>query len=349
MKIFFGSGLFLALLATVFSSDLCPPPELVKPCECVSGYVPVTYRCTHVLHKDSLQEMAENSLDYPMHALMIEESSMPYMSTELVESKKMEIVAIVRSSMISFFDKPPTKNNSLKSFQLRDSRIFARDGLDLGAVRKRISDIIQFQRVNVKRIGDSFVTYVKNTLTQLTLERGDIVRVHSEAFAKLTNLRILSLAYNKIRQIRTSMLPRCRTMYFLDLSVNKISELPEDIFSHLPQLKDVYLRGNQLKVFSSTIFGRILDGMTTINLADNPLVCDCKMKWYTKKRRDPLMSLANVPYRFPFCIGAGVFSTPCLCECFEKFDTETQIANYCEINGICELEPETELGQEINS
>ncbi|GIY81321.1 uncharacterized protein CDAR_201511 [Caerostris darwini] len=285
MKIFFGSGLFLALLATVFSSDLCPPPQLVKPCECVSGYVPVTYRCTHVLHKDSLQEMAENSLDYPMHALLIDESSMPYMSTELVESKKMEIVAIVRSSMISFFDKPPTKNNSLKSFQLRDSRILR--GMDsIWEQFENVSpDIIQFQRVNIKRIGVSFVAYVKNTLTQLTLERGDIARVHSEAFAKLTNLRILSLAYNKIRQIQTSMLPRSSTLYFLDFSVNKISELPEDIFSHLPHLKDVYMRGNLLKVFSATIFGRILDGMTTINLADNPLVCDCKMKWYTKKTR----------------------------------------------------------------
>ncbi|XP_055946366.1 slit homolog 2 protein-like [Argiope bruennichi] len=66
---------------------------------------------------------------------------------------------------------------------------------------------------------------------------------------------------------------------------NKIDNLPDDIFSNMPHLTDVYLKDNKIKTFSSPVWEGVFDHLQAVYLDDNPIVCDCKVKWYTTKSR----------------------------------------------------------------
>ncbi|XP_055945826.1 immunoglobulin superfamily containing leucine-rich repeat protein-like isoform X2 [Argiope bruennichi] len=82
------------------------------------------------------------------------------------------------------------------------------------------------------------------------------------------------------------MFPTPANIQILDFSWNKISVLPDDIFNNMPTLTDVFLEGNRLKTFPARTWEKLIDNnLSQVTLADNPIVCDCGIKWYTKKRR----------------------------------------------------------------
>ncbi|GBN75764.1 hypothetical protein AVEN_67443-1 [Araneus ventricosus] len=214
MKVFLPLALFLALFALVFSVDLCPPPNLIQPCDCISGYSPVTYKCSEVLDQDTIEGVFTKSLDWPLNALIFDHSSLLYVSTPLINSKNVTIVAIYHSRFTSLFTSPPEENNVIYNVILRNTTFLR--GLDWRLFKNLSPVIIQIQEVALKRIGNTFVENLKPSVTRLTMDKAKIQSLHNEAFAKLTSLASLSCAYNSIKAIKRSMFPEQTSLYFID-------------------------------------------------------------------------------------------------------------------------------------
>ncbi|CAL1300197.1 unnamed protein product [Larinioides sclopetarius] len=284
MKCSFLSAFLLAILSLTLSQHLCPAPELVEPCECTSPYWPVTYRCENIADQEALVTMFEKSLDYPLHALVIDNSTLLYLPAALMRAKNVTILLISHSKMSAILDEPIGPSYEMQMFQVIESSV--QRGIDWDMLKGLRIGQIQIDRTEVRRIGSDFVSNVEPTVTEVTFDDAKIVMVHKEAFSKLTKLKVLSMPHNHIRKLHRSMFPSTSKIRILDFSWNKISDLPDDIFSKMPALTDVFLEGNRIKSFPARTWQKLIDNnLNQVTLADNPIVCDCGIKWYTRKRR----------------------------------------------------------------
>ncbi|GIY63412.1 hypothetical protein CEXT_268261 [Caerostris extrusa] len=142
--------------------------------------------------------------------------------------------------------------------------------------------MLMFHETEVKRIGESF-RRMKPTLEQIEFKKTRTVSIHDEAFSRLNHLNSLVIVYNWLKTIKRSMFP-----------ANKLTDLPDDIFTNMPALRDVLLEKNQLKHFSSAVFERLYDTtLQQVTLSDNPIICDCSVKWYTQKKNRSVRITGN--------------------------------------------------------
>ncbi|GBL76103.1 hypothetical protein AVEN_234402-1 [Araneus ventricosus] len=65
----------------------------------------------------------------------------------------------------------------------------------------------------------------------------------------------------------------------INLSYNAIDSLPEDMFTNMPGLMSILLEGNNLITVDQKTFSPVWSQLNKINLYENPMRCDCRMKW----------------------------------------------------------------------
>ncbi|CAH1245846.1 SLIT2 [Branchiostoma lanceolatum] len=164
--------------------------------------------------------------------------------------------------------------------------------------------------VNDLKLSDNMLTAVPSAalsglrLTHLYLDYNPISRIEAGAFRGLQGLQILYLAnmpeLANIEDSAFANLHHLRELYlfgnfllsaihrdaFLGLwSLHKLSMwhtalsgLEPDVFRHLRNLKELLLNGNVLSTLDASIF-RCLDSLEEVYLYDNPLRCDCRLRW----------------------------------------------------------------------
>ncbi|GIY63418.1 hypothetical protein CEXT_268291 [Caerostris extrusa] len=170
--------------------------------------------------------------------------------------------------------------------------------------------MLQFRETDVKRIGESF-RRMKPTLEQIEFKKTRTVSVHDEAFSRLNQLNSLVIAlqfvknHKKIHVSVISVLLRSNgkkmtkmsplvLMGYMEFCANKLTDLPGDIFTDMPILHHVYLEKNQLQHFSSAVWEHLYDtGLQQVTLSDNPIICDCSVKWYTQKKNRSVRVTGN--------------------------------------------------------
>ncbi|GIY70453.1 uncharacterized protein CDAR_472451 [Caerostris darwini] len=271
----------IAFSTVVLAKDLCPPPNLIQPCKCTSGYPPVTYECSNLTSQETMEKVFKKSLDYQVNALDIVNSIFMCVPVSPLNSKQVSILAINHCTMASLFESALAESNSLETVVVENST-FQR-GIDWGLLQNVNLKMLQFRETDVKRIGESF-RRMKPTLEQIEFKKTRTVSIHDQAFSRLDQLSSLVIVYNSLKTIKRSMFPS--SLYFLDLTANKLTDLPDDIFTDMPVLHHVYLEKNQLQHFSSAVWEHLYDtGLQQVTLSDNPIICDCSVKWYTQKKR----------------------------------------------------------------
>ncbi|XP_019620400.1 PREDICTED: nyctalopin-like [Branchiostoma belcheri] len=164
--------------------------------------------------------------------------------------------------------------------------------------------------VNDLKLSDNMLTSVPTAalsslhLTHLYLDYNPIARIGARAFRGLEGLQILYLAnMPELANIEDSAfgnLHHLKELYlfgnfllstihrdaFLGLwSLHKLSMwhtalsgLEPDVFRHLRSLRELLLNGNVLSTLDSSIFN-CLDSLEEVYLYDNPLRCDCRLRW----------------------------------------------------------------------
>lgn len=188
-------------------------------------------------------------------------------------------------------------------------------------------------------------------LNSLELDGNQITHVDSNAFIGLEeNLQYLRLGDNKLHSVPSDALRRLHRLRHLDLRANNISVLPEDaftgygdsitflnlqknlikvlpplVFENLNSLETLNLQNNKISHIPEDVIENVVDTLRHIDITDNPLICDCELRWYSawlgnlrdkddemmsKKRTVCMMatehreySVQNIPLERMGCVG----------------------------------------------
>ncbi|KAI4504455.1 hypothetical protein M0802_000005 [Mischocyttarus mexicanus] len=143
-------------------------------------------------------------------------------------------------------------------------------------------------------------------LNSLELDGNEIVHVDPDAFIGLEeNLQYLRLGDNNLHTVPSDALRRLHRLRHLDLRANNITVLPEDaftgygdsisflnlqknlikvlpplVFENLNSLETLSLQNNKLTHIPEEVTETIVDTLRHIDITDNPLICDCELRWY---------------------------------------------------------------------
>ena len=151
---------------------------------------------------------------------------------------------------------------------------------------------------------DAGLTGCHAGITKLDLSHNRITELTEGGLSGLGSLEVLSLAGNRLIQVNKYLFTGLKSVVFLDLSHNHITAIEEDTFKAMRTLKFLYLRSNRLTVIPGALpllewldvshnalvtvnetLKSALYPIELVNLAHNPLRCDCHLLWL-KVRRD---------------------------------------------------------------
>ncbi|KAH9283513.1 Slit -like protein 2 protein [Echinococcus granulosus] len=137
----------------------------------------------------------------------------------------------------------------------------------------------------------------------LFLEHNAIKSIDSERLRHLKSLETLLLSHNKILEITPDAFKDLSNLKSLVLSGNGLRCIHPDAFSGLKQLKVLILQNNDISILANGTF-RELEQMNNLALGQNPLHCDCNLRWlhdyFRLKSLDNGVSICASPERMKF-------------------------------------------------
>ncbi|KAI8512922.1 hypothetical protein Bbelb_095610 [Branchiostoma belcheri] len=134
-------------------------------------------------------------------------------------------------------------------------------------------------------------------LEYLDLSHNEINTVMPSAFRGLSRLQFLDLSNNKIKNITKSTFEGLGNLAHLNLESNRIAVIG-DAFQRLYGLRYLNLISNKLAVLNQTL-SPVLSWLETIDIADNPILCDCKLMWFVEWALDKYDRVANFHNPYP--------------------------------------------------
>lgn len=116
-------------------------------------------------------------------------------------------------------------------------------------------------------------------LEALYLSRNKLRAIQADAFRGLGRLRTLDVSRNpQLSSIHGDALRECASLQSLTISNSPgLRRLPEGFLSSLVALHNLDLRANGLEGLPETDFD--WGSLKTLDLRDNPLVCNCSLQW----------------------------------------------------------------------
>lgn len=167
---------------------------------------------------------------------------------------------------------PHLTNLDLKGAALLNISLHAFRGLENSLRQLELSDN-RLQRVPTVHISELV------RLEELSLGQNDFQIVSEGAFVGLKNLRRLEISGSMhLRKIQAGAFATNTNLESIIITSNKmLNEVQEGALSGLPHLKHVVLRDNALTTLDEGLFPWA--ELHTIDLTDNPILCDCRILW----------------------------------------------------------------------
>lgn len=116
-------------------------------------------------------------------------------------------------------------------------------------------------------------------LESLVLGQNEFPIIPEGAFFGMTNLKRIDISGSlKLTKIQSGAFATNPNLESITITANKgLVEVQEGALSGLPHLKKVILRGNSLTTLAEGLFPWY--NLETLDLTENPLVCDCRLAW----------------------------------------------------------------------
>lgn len=135
-------------------------------------------------------------------------------------------------------------------------------------------------------LNNNELTSVPNAFQELSgvvtlyLNNNQIGTIEPGSFSGMTNLTYLWLNDNKIKQLLPDTFTGLATLAHLRLQENSIELICPGAFDGMPLVELLRLDSNNLTTLSEETFNTsVLHHLNDVRLSDNPIVCDCRLKW----------------------------------------------------------------------
>ncbi|XP_076238436.1 uncharacterized protein LOC143181732 isoform X2 [Calliopsis andreniformis] len=204
--------------------------------------------------------------------------------------------------------KVPTQSllslDMLKKLEMQENKITAIQEGDFEGLKSLDSLVLAHNRL--REVPARVFSHLTQ-LNSLELDGNQITHVDPDAFIGLEeNLQYLRLGDNNLHSVPSDALRRLHRLRHLDLKSNNITALPEDaftgygdsitflnlqknlikvlpplVFENLNSLETLNLQNNKLKHIPEEVIENVVDTLRQIDITDNPLICDCELRWYS--------------------------------------------------------------------
>lgn len=208
---------------------------------------------------------------------------------------RMDTLKVVDSS---FGVSSPTEGVHALASRVRNLELM-RSTVDMGSsplTNMNKLESLYVQKSSVEKCGRQWMAALVN-LSVLAVDSSTFHALEADALSDASNLVRVTWTNNDLRSVRRSFLPlNGAHLKAVDLSDNRLSSLPDDIFSNMPVLETVVLSRNDFKVLSEQPWIPVLNQLRAINIDGNPLVCNSTSAWLMRRDvRDKVSGTCSEP------------------------------------------------------
>lgn len=281
--------LFISVVALFFRTLTaeCPPANLIKPCNCVD--MPFTLvECGGITDMQTLVSVFQRTADRKFHSFALHNSSVQFLPAAAISAKRFEQILLVNVTLTAMFDQRPDPSNNVSMITVMGSRFMRGIGWENFGNLKKLHTI-SIHGTEVKSLGKSFVDNVSPTVRRFHLYDSRVRKVQYNAFSHMRDLYDIQVQHAEIKSLRRSLFPNPSKIETFNFPDNQIDSLPDDLFTEMPKLNYIDLSGNKISTLTQAVFGNVYNKLEKLIMENNPVVCDCSLRWYMSRYKGTLV------------------------------------------------------------
>ncbi|KAG8195256.1 hypothetical protein JTE90_028407 [Oedothorax gibbosus] len=277
------AGLILCLAAALVSAERgCPYPEEIEPCTCKQHGEYVDIQCSNMYDTEELLRVFENARRYHFNKFTLMGSTLQYIPHEVFDDVEVKYMTMDNVTFRNTFDEVPS-DPGLKELFARRVKVLAGWDWEKLSGFKNLERLIMLD-MPLKKLSADFSPNVSKKLKYLSFQWCSIRKLKDDEFADFADLEEFELSQDAIVDIKRTMFPRRTKLRSLAVEYNKISAIPNDLFSDMPNLEYVAFKGNMISVLPEATFQPVMPHLRYLDVRANPIKCDCLLVWVLQYR-----------------------------------------------------------------